>query len=226
MERRNLVSSRPPLVLTPLVPIGRSRCPQVCPPDQQQIIPKQSKTAQRLWNGISKHFFSFRFSISTFASHFHLGEIRVCAYVHLCLRACVHTYTRTDVASLCVCVCVRPKLIISVRAERKEQIKALFSRRGPIETYFNGAAGGDKAHRHLDPCDGGVRLAQQPAQSTPFIHHFQFPPSFLIRARRGERDFTQPALTPHFRDFNTGIMFSFSRNPCNEIPCQDLVRGW
>lgn len=49
-----------------------------------------------------------------------------------------------------------------------------------------------------------VRLAQQPAQSTPLIHHFQFPPSFLIRARRGESDFTQPALTPHFWDFNTG----------------------
>lgn len=91
--------------------------------------------------GFASIFFSFRFSISAFASHFHLGEIRVCAYVHLCLRACIR------IASLCVCVCVRvrPKLIISVRAERKEQIKALFSRRGPIETYFNGAAGGEQS---------------------------------------------------------------------------------
>lgn len=88
------------------------------------------------WDLQAVFFSPFRFSISAFASHFHLGEIRACAYVFTCMR--MH-------ASLCVCACVRPKLIISAGAERKEQIKGLSCRRGPVETYCNGAAGGKQS---------------------------------------------------------------------------------
>lgn len=49
--------------------------------------------------------------------------------VHLCLCTSVHV-------QVCVCVCTRSKLIISVKAEQKEQIKALSCRRGPVETHF------------------------------------------------------------------------------------------
>lgn len=124
IKRLNLASSHPQHVLTPLILICCSLCPQVCPPDQQQIISKQSKTVQGLWNGICWHFLfpcAFQFPLSPPISIWaKLEPVRV----HLCLCSSVHMQVL-----VCVCVCTfQTNHLGQSRAEGADQSFVLPSR--------------------------------------------------------------------------------------------------